>query len=246
MKIKTIIATAFACMAIAACAQNSSAVGAVDGQPTKAQTDSVSYLLGIHFASMAQSYGFDKDMNYKEIMAGMHDFAFAEGNQRDPEFVDQFKIDPNLMNELFTDYLQQLRDAKGAKNLAEGKAFLESNKKNDGVAVTESGLQYQVIEKGSDLVPGPDDMVEVKYKGTLLDGTVFDESGDESVSFPLSAVIPGWTEGMQHVGEGGKIKLFIPADLAYGESGSGPIGPNSTIIFDVELVKVTRAEEAAE
>ena len=244
MKIKTIIAAGLACIAIAACAQNNSSVEIGNPKPSQAQTDSVSYLLGIHFGSMAQSYGFDKDLNYKELNEGFKAIMFAEGNPQDPAFIEQFKIDPNLMNELFTNYLQQIQEYKGAQNLAEGEAFLAKNKLKDGVVETESGLQYLIIDKGSDLVPNEADMVKVKYKGTLIDGTVFDESGEEGVSFPLNAVIPGWTEGMQYIGEGGKIQLFIPADLAYGPDGAGGlIGPNSTILFDVELLEVTRAEE---
>ena len=118
---------------------------------------------------------------------------------------------------------------------------MASNKTKPGVEVTESGLQYKIIEAGNpDLKPGPSDTVKVLYKGTLLDGTVFDETkeGAEPVTMLLNRVIPGWTEGLQLVGEGGKIQLVIPAELAYGEGGNQGIEPNSTLIFDVDLVEV--------
>ena len=247
MKIKTIIAVTLASVAIAACAQNSESPELKALQPTKGQIDSVSYLMGVQFAATAQGWGFGKDFNYNEVVKGFKDFFNAEGNPQSVEFMDQFKISPELMNEVFTNYIEKVNDFKSAKGAAEGEAFLAANKLKDGVAVTTTGLQYIIEEKGSDLVPKPEDTVEVKYKGTLIDGTVFDETGDETVSFPLNAVIAGWTEGIQLIGEGGKIRLFIPPQLAYGESGAGSvIGPNSTLIFDVDLVKVIPYEEPEE
>ena len=239
MKIKTIIAVTLASVAIAACAQNSESPELKALQPTKGQIDSVSYLMGVQFAATAQGWGFGKDFNYNEVVKGFKDFFNAEGNPQSVEFMDQFKISPELMSEIFTDYIQKIGEYEGAKGAAEGEAFLAENKLKDGVAVTASGLQYIIEEKGNDVVPKPEDTVEVYYKGTLLDGTVFDETHDDTVSFPLNAVIPGWTEGIQLIGEGGKIRLFIPSNLAYGPSGAGGvIGPNATLIFDVELVKV--------
>ena len=161
--------------------------------------------------------------------------------------MDQFKISPELMNQVFTDYIDKISAFKGAKGTAESEAFLAENKLKDGVAVTASGLQYIIEDKGTGIVPKAEDTVEVKYKGQLIDGTVFDQSPEgETVSFPLNGVIAGWTEGIQLIGEGGKIRLFIPSDLAYGEAGAGGvIGPNAALIFDVELVKVIPAEEEA-
>ena len=247
MKIKTIIAASLASLALAACAQNSTPAEFKGLAPTKSQIDSVSYLMGIQFAATAQGWGFGEDFNYNEVVKGFKDFFNAEGNPQSVEFLDQFKISPELMSEVFTDYIQKVAEFKAAKGAAEGEAFLAANKLKDGVAVTATGLQYIIEEKGNDVVPKPEDTVEVKYKGTLLDGTVFDETGDETVSFPLNAVIAGWTEGIQLIGEGGKIRLFIPPQLAYGEAGAGSvIGHNSTLIFDVDLVKVIPYEEPAE
>ena len=248
MKIKTIMAAALASMAIAACAQNSTPSEYKDLEPTKAQIDSVSYLMGIQFAASAQNWGFGKDFNYNELVKGFKDFMSAEGNPQSEDFLKQFKISPELLNEVFTNYVEKIQALNGAKGKAEGEAFLAENKLKDGVGVTASGLQYIIENKGTGIVPKPEDTVEVHYVGQLIDGTIFDQSPEgETVSFPLNAVISGWTEGIQLIGEGGKIRRFIPSDLAYGESGAGGvIGPNATLIFDVDLVKVTPAEAEEE
>ena len=127
-------------------------------------------------------------------------------------------------------------------NLELGREFLEENAKNDSVKVTESGLQYMVIKEGNGAKPGPTDQVTVHYTGTLIDGTVFDSSVErgEPITFALNQVIKGWTEGLQLMSEGSKYRLFIPSDLAYGPDGKGDILPNSTLIFDVELIKVEK------
>ena len=132
---------------------------------------------------------------------------------------------------------EQIKD-----NLTLGREVLEENAKNDSVVQTESGLQYMVLKEGTGAKPGPTDNVTVHYTGRLLDGTVFDSSVDgEPATFPLNKVIPGWTEGLQLMSEGAKYRLFIPSELAYGENGAGDkILPNSTLIFDVELIKVEK------
>lgn len=137
------------------------------------------------------------------------------------------------------------REALATGNAEAGAAFLEENAKREGVMVTESGLQYEVIEPGEGDSPGLDDQVEVHYRGTLIDGTEFDSSYSrgQTVTFGVTQVIAGWTEALQLMKEGAKYKLFIPSDLAYGPAGAGQmIGPNSTLIFDVELVDVVDAE----
>lgn len=138
--------------------------------------------------------------------------------------------------------------AAGEANLAASSAFLANNATQDGIVVTESGLQYQVVEAGDGAKPGPQDTVEVHYRGTLIDGTEFDSSYSrgETVSFAVGQVIPGWTEALQLMSVGSKWKLFIPSDIAYGAGGAGAlIGPNSALVFDVELVSIADAQEPA-
>ncbi len=129
-----------------------------------------------------------------------------------------------------------------AQSAAEkGKAFLTENKSKPGVQETSSGLQYKIINPGKGKGPKATDTVLVHYKGTLLDGKEFDSSykRGEPIEFPLNRVIPGWTEGVQLIGEGGKIQLFIPSNLAYGPRGAGGlIGPDEALIFEVELLDI--------
>lgn len=230
-------------LATVACSQNNT-VKLPDGttyeMPSKSQVDSVSYLIGINFGSFIKGYNFGDDLNFAEIKAGILDFVNAKGNQTDSTFIDQFKINPELMNDLFNDFLEKRSGYTAALNLANERKFFEDNLKNDGVQATGSGLQYKIIEAGNDVKPGPEDTVTVRYKGALLDGTVFDEvpADAEPITFTLNRVIPGWQEGMQLIGEGGKVQLFIPAVLGYGERGTQGIEPNSTLVFDVELLEV--------
>jgi FKBP-type peptidyl-prolyl cis-trans isomerase len=118
--------------------------------------------------------------------------------------------------------------------------FLAENSKKAGITVTASGLQYEVVTEGTGAKPGPDDMVQVNYEGTLTNGTVFDSSfaRGEPVEFPLSGVIPGWTEGLQLMGEGARYRFVIPSDLAYGPQGNSSIPPYSPLIFEVELIAI--------
>lgn len=125
--------------------------------------------------------------------------------------------------------------------LAKGEKFLEENGKKEGVVTTASGLQYLVLTPGTGKSPKATDTVRVHYSGTLLSGTEFDSSykRKEPIDFPLNRVIPGWTEGVQLMSEGAKFRFFIPSRLAYGPRGAGrDIGPNETLIFEVELLKV--------
>jgi len=128
-----------------------------------------------------------------------------------------------------------------SSNLAKGQAFLKENATKPGVHTTPSGLQYKVITEGHGKSPKATDTVLVHYRGTTIDGTEFDSSykRNEPISFPLNGVIPGWTEGVQLMKEGGKMQLFIPSNLAYGSRGAGGvIAPDSTLVFDIELLKV--------
>jgi FKBP-type peptidyl-prolyl cis-trans isomerase len=132
----------------------------------------------------------------------------------------------------------QMRAAAGAKNKAEGEAFLATNKNSAGVVILPDGLQYRVITEGSGTLPTAEDVVSVNYRGTLLDGTEFDSSykRGKPAQFPVGNVIPGWTEALKQMKTGSKWQLFIPSQLAYGEQGRPGIPPNSVLIFEVELL----------
>ena len=241
MKSKNVFAVLLIGLALAAC--SGKPVGdklPKEFQPSKAEVDSVSYLLGINFGSFLKSYDFGSDLNYAEIVKGMKEFVNAKGDVNDPEFVAQFKIDPNKMTELFNGYLEKRHSGIAMMNKQKGEKFLEANAKKDGIVTTESGLQYKIIEPGNDVKPGPRDTVWVRYKGSLLDGTVFDQVAEDAdpIRLTLNRVVAGWTEGLQLIGEGGKIDLYLPSDLGYGEQGNQAIGPNSALIFNVELTKV--------
>ena len=207
--------------------------------PSQAEIDSVSYLIGINFGSFIKGNNFAedlKDLNMAELKKGMADFLAAEGNPYEVEFGKQFKIDLEKMGEILNNYLSKKQAYKAAYNLAKEREFLAANAKKANVDTTASGLQYTIIASGAEEKIAPEDTVWVNYKGTLLDGTVFDEN--DSTKFIANRVIRGWTEGLGLLGEGGKATLYIPAELAYGERGNRNIEPNSTLIFDVEVLKV--------
>ncbi len=132
------------------------------------------------------------------------------------------------------------REGLAATNAAEGDKFLLENHSKEGVQITDSGLQYKVIDLGDGPKPTATDKVKVHYRGTLLNGEEFDSSyaRGEPISFQLDRVIPGWTEGVQLMSVGSKFMFYIPSDLGYGTSGGGPIGPNATLIFQIELLGI--------
>lgn len=240
--------------AIAAALVSCKSTPAVDVEmPSNALTDSVSYLIGVNFGYFIKANNFAEklnDLNMSELKKGMNDFINAKGNMGSEEFNANFKINPDSMNEVFDSYITKRNEYTAAVNKAEGAAFLEKIAGESGVVKTDSGLCYKIIEDGNDVKAGPADTVWCYYTGTLIDGTEFDKSDPEGepVKFTLDRVIPAWTEGMQLVGEGGKIILYVPAELGYGERGAGAnIKPNSTLVFDVEVKKVGKvpATEAA-
>ena len=150
------------------------------------------------------------------------------------------RLEELIKTKNFLDVAKSLPDI----TLAKGQKFLAENSKKKGVISLESGLQYEVLEKGAGGKPDSNDSVKVHYEGTLIDGEVFDSSldRDEPVSFQVNRVIEGWTEALQLMKEGAKWKVFIPSDLAYGETGNNSIGPNETLIFEMELIGITPKE----
>lgn len=149
------------------------------------------------------------------------------------------------LEQQFREKQAALAAAESEKAQAEGQAYLESNALKDGVTVTESGLQYEVVQAADGAKPAATDTVSVHYTGTLIDGTKFDSSYDrgEPAQFPLNRVIPGWTEGVQLMSVGSKYKFVIPAELAYGERDMGVIKPNSVLLFEVELLDIIPTTE---
>ncbi|MDT8376854.1 MAG: FKBP-type peptidyl-prolyl cis-trans isomerase [Mariprofundaceae bacterium] len=147
------------------------------------------------------------------------------------------------VKQAFAQRKQQEKQVVAEANKSSGMAFLETNKQKSGITTTSSGLQYEVLRAAEGNRPVATDMVKVHYKGTLIDGTEFDSSyaRGEPATFPLNAVIPGWGEGLQLMNVGSKYRLFVPSELAYGERGAGAkIGPNTTLIFDVELLEIVK------
>lgn len=199
--------------------------------------DSVSYALGVLIGEnnkqqMKSAPGVDQ-LNKEIILAGFEK-AFSG---------DSVQIKPEKANAAIQAFFAKVSKGEGEKNLKEGEEFLATNKAKAGVVTLPSGLQYEIIKAGTGPKPKAEDQVKCHYTGTTIDGKVFDSSvqrGEPAV-FPVNRVIPGWTEALQLMPVGSKWKLFIPAALAYGERGAGQdIKPNSTLIFEVELLEIEK------
>jgi len=204
----------------------------------KDQKDKVSYSIGMNIGF---SFGKQNEA-LKRLDSALNPDVFVAGIK------DAIAGKPQLTTEQVKDVLAQFEkdmDQKqkqaGEKNKTEGAKFLEENKKKQGVKTTASGLQYKVEKEGTGAQPKPTDIVTVNYRGTLIDGTEFDSSykRGQPATFPVNGVIKGWTEALQLMKAGSKYQLFVPSNLAYGERAISPeAGPNSTLIFEVELLEV--------
>lgn len=204
-------------------------IGPLAAQNAPINMDTVSYALGVILSQNLKQQGFDK-VNAAELAKG-----FEEG------LAGTAAMDPAAANAKMQAFMQQKQEAAGAEARQAGEDFLAENAKRAEVKVTDSGLQYEVLQEGSGASPTATETVEVHYHGTLIDGTVFDSSVErgQTIEFPLNRVIPGWTEGVQLMKEGAKYRFFIPWNLAYGARGSAPkIPPYAALIFDVELFEV--------
>ncbi|MDR0981901.1 MAG: FKBP-type peptidyl-prolyl cis-trans isomerase [Culturomica sp.] len=196
----------------------------------KNERDSASFFAG-YFLGQSLSSTDMTEPNMEAVLAGMNSALQKK----------DIGVNPYVMNSVIINYGQKKRAALAITNLEKGKKFLEENAKRSGVVVIEDSIQYEVITEGNGSKPVATDEVKVHYEGKLIDGTVFDSSIErgEPVTFPLNRVIPGWTKALQHMPVGSKWKIFIPSKEAYGPQGAqGSIGPNETLIFEVELLEI--------
>ena len=192
--------------------------------------DKISCALGLSMGQNLMGSGVEK-LNYQDLAAGIEDVLTHA----------QPKITYQEAQQVLNTFFQELEAKVAGAAKADGEKFLAENAKREGVKVTASGLQYEVLEPSLGQKPKATDTVRVHYEGTLIDGTVFDSSykRGESISFPLNGVIKGWTEGLQLMSIGSKYKFFIPYQLAYGERGAGAsIPPYAALIFTVELLGI--------
>ena len=208
------------------------------------QKDKVSYAVGINLGRGIHKEAVDVD---PEILArGLRDGL----SDAKPQMTDE-EVQATLseLQKQVTAHQQELRQQAVEKNKKAGEAFLAANKDKPGVVTLPSGLQYKIIEPGTGPKPTASDSVVCNYRGTLIDGTEFDSSykRGQAATFPVGQVIKGWTEALQLMPVGSKWQLFIPADLAYGERGTngGPIGPNETLVFEVQLVSIQAKPQSA-
>lgn len=189
------------------------------------------------------SYALGLSISANLIQSGVkqvHPEAFISA-LRDVFAGEQPQIAPEEANQILESFMAKSQEGDAAKKLEEGLAFLANNAKKSEVIELPSGLQYEVLKEGDGDIPTASNQVKCHYHGTLIDGTVFDSSvqrGEPAV-FPVNGVIQGWVEALQLMSEGSKWRLYIPSDLAYGSRGAGgAIGPNSTLIFEVELLEI--------
>jgi FKBP-type peptidyl-prolyl cis-trans isomerase len=206
-------------------------------------TDSVSYAVGVNLGTMVKQSpfeGLDAGLIAQGILDVLKDSSATLTDEQCAEILNAY-----IQNQRQKEETEQQEVAQ--KNLEAGLEFLANNKSAEGVVTLESGVQYKIVSAGTGPKPKATDIVKVHYKGTLLNGEVFDSSIErgEPVEFPLNQVIKGWTEGLQQVNAGSKVLLYIPSDLAYGQNGSGKIGPNSMLIFEVDLLEVKAGEDDA-
>jgi FKBP-type peptidyl-prolyl cis-trans isomerase FklB len=214
-----------------------------DAAPIKEKKEKISYSIGVDIGSTMKRQPFQID---PDLMArGIRD-AYTGGTLAMPDNEVRATL-MELQKELQAKQMEQMKQQQeemkktGEKNKKEGESFLAANAKKDGVKTLPSGLQYKVLKSGTGATPKATDTVETNYRGTLIDGTEFDSSykRGQPATFQVNGVIPGWTEALQLMKVGDKWQLFVPPALAYGERGAGrEIGPNATLIFEVELLAI--------
>jgi len=232
MKIKNWILVTFgAAIILSSCGQST-----MKNVKLTSDVDTLSYALGADIGNSLKNINIE-ELNYDAFVNGINDRLEDK----------DIKMDEERIKPFINEYIRKIQEGKAQKNLEEGQAFLEENKKREEVMTTESGLQYEVIEEGTGESPEETDIVRCHYHGTLIDGTVFESSVEkgDTAEFALNRVMPGWTEGLQLMKEGAKYKFYIPTELAYGQRvrQGGPVEPNMALIFEVELFEVKSPEE---
>lgn len=243
---KTLVAALAASFAIGAIAQDKDAPKAEAAKPAaptvKVDKNSISTMVGMDVGRGLTQI--KDDIDIKVVEQALEATIKGEKTALTQEEAQQVRQE--FMKTLQAKRVAEQKAASD-KNKKEGEAFLAANKSKAGVKTTASGLQYMVEKEGTGAKPKATDSVKVNYLGTKIDGTKFDSSYDrgQPASFPLNGVIKGWSEGLQLMPVGSKYKLFVPADLAYGENGPGQIGPNATLIFEVELLDIEKPSEKA-
>ncbi len=217
------------------------AIAAEEQQP-KLETDDqkLSYVLGMDFGEVIKRIKADANIDPALVVRAIADVLAGKTTLLAPQQANEIKqaFSQKMQERLATEHKVQ-----ADKNRTEGEAFLAQNRTKQGVVTTASGLQYEVITPGQGTKPTATDTVTVNYRGTLLDGSEFDSSykRGKPATFPVDGVIPGWSEALQLMPVGSKYRLFIPADLGYGERGAGrQIGPNATLVFEVELLNLDK------
>ena len=228
---KKFIAIAVLCASVAmmfsSCDKKTSA-GSQPAGISKSDIDSVSYMIGYSTGMQIKQNNMGP-LSANNIIKGIQDACKG------------VEVDYATFQNVLNGFMDKRMESIAADNKNRSEKMLADNAKKEGVVTTESGLQYKIVREGAGVKPGERDTVEVNYEGKNLAGVVFDSSYDRGVTakFPLNGVIKGWTEGMQYIGEGGEIQLWIPAELAYGDRNVGSdIGPNEALTFKVELISV--------
>ena len=236
---RTILSAAAICMMLAATAQSKPAAKTsvkkpvakttTAAKPLNSKSDSLSYAFGVSLGSYLKSQEISS-LNYTMLNKAIQQMLKGETPL----------IDPATCNQIMTQAGAEKQRKKGEAERAAGKKFLEQNKKKAGVTTTASGLQYEIITKGTGPIPTAADTITAHYRGTLLNGEEFDGSykRGQPLTIPVGRVISGWTEALQLMPVGSKWKLYIPSELAYGDYGSGQIPGGATLIFEIELLEI--------